>query len=60
MPHEPKKKRAKANKRTRRAAIMLTSVKLIFCKNCNSKTISHMACRSCGFYAPQKVTVTRA
>jgi len=67
MPHEPKKKHSKERKRTRRASITLDSIKLIFCKNCNQKTIAHMACRSCGFYGgkavvgtPTKTVVTRA
>ncbi|OGE17212.1 50S ribosomal protein L32 [Candidatus Daviesbacteria bacterium RIFCSPHIGHO2_01_FULL_36_37] len=65
MPHEPKKKHSKAVKRTRRAAIKLASVRLLICPNCNSKTLAHMACRNCGFYAgkqigKEQVKVTRA
>jgi large subunit ribosomal protein L32 len=64
MPHEPKKRHSKADKRTRRASIMLKSMALEVCKNCNAKTLAHMACRSCGFYAGKKATdvttVTRA
>lgn len=65
MPHEPKKRKSKAAKRTRRAAIKLGAMSLIVCKNCGEKTLSHMACRSCGFYAGKKVgteqvKVTRA
>lgn len=55
MPQEPKKKHSKARKRTRRAAIMLTATNLLVCKNCNEKTISHMACRKCGYYSGKKV-----
>ena len=50
MPHEPKKRHSKADKRTRRAAIKLDAAIFITCKNCNEKTLSHMACRRCGFY----------
>lgn len=56
MPHEPKKKHSKAVKRTRRAAINLTATSFIVCKNCNAKTLSHMACRECGFYGGKNVT----
>jgi len=55
MPHEPKRRHSKAYKRTRRASITLGAIKLIQCTNCNSKTLQHMACRSCGFYAGKKV-----
>jgi large subunit ribosomal protein L32 len=65
VPHEPKKKHSKAVKNMRRAAITLNAVKLVTCKNCNFKTLAHMACRNCGFYAGKKVgeqavKVTRA
>lgn len=67
MPHEPKKKHSKAAKRTRRAAIILSSVKLVICSNCQQKTLAHMACRNCGFYDgkavkgfKEQVKVTRA
>jgi len=56
MAQEPKKKHSKARKRTRRAAISLQSVNLMACPNCGSKTLSHMACRACGFYAGKKST----
>ncbi len=54
MPHEPKKRHSKADKRTRRAAITLKAVNLMVCKNCGEKTLSHMACRNCGFYGGEK------
>ncbi len=65
MPQEPKKRHSKAAKRTRRAALTLSAVKLVTCPNCSQKTLSHMACRSCGFYAGKQVgkaavKVTRA
>lgn len=67
MPHEPKKKHSKAAKRIRRASIMLGAVSLVVCKNCGQKTLAHMACRNCGFYAgkqaksiKQKAVITRA
>lgn len=67
MPHEPKRRHSKARKRTRRAAIALSAISFITCKNCNEKTLAHMACRNCGFYAgkatrevKQKTVVTRA
>ncbi len=55
MPHEPKKKHSKAAKRTRRASISLSSVKLNVCPNCQEKTLAHMACRNCGFYRSKQV-----
>lgn len=67
MPHEPKKKHSKAAKRIRRASINLETMSLIICKNCAEKTLAHMACRRCGFYAgkqtklvKQKAVVTKA
>jgi ribosomal protein L32 len=29
---------------------------LVVCPNCQQKTLPHMACRSCGFYAGKKAT----
>lgn len=55
MPQEPKKKHSKARKRTRRAAIKLTSVGLVVCPNCKQPTIPHQACKSCGYYKGSKV-----
>jgi large subunit ribosomal protein L32 len=67
MASEPKKRHSKAQKRTRRASIHLAAISLVNCKNCGEKTISHQACRSCGFYGGQKsadikpqVKITRA
>jgi large subunit ribosomal protein L32 len=64
MPHEPKRRHSKAAKRTRRASIILKSIALEICKNCNANTLAHMACRGCGFYAGKKANdvtkVTRA
>ncbi len=54
MPHEPKKRKSKAAKNTRRAAKTMKATNLVVCKNCGEKTLSHMACRSCGFYAGKK------
>lgn len=50
MPQEPKRRHSKARKRTRRASIFLESTKLISCKNCAAKVISHQVCPECGFY----------
>ena len=55
MPHEPKKRHSKSAKRIRRAAIKLTAIKFVVCKNCNEKTLAHMVCRNCGFYAGKAV-----
>lgn len=55
MPHEPKKKHSKSQKRIRRASINLKAISLMDCPNCNSKTLAHMTCRECGFYAGKKV-----
>lgn len=64
MPHEPKKKHSKSAKRIRRASKVLGAINLVVCPNCNAKTLAHMACSSCGFYAgkavKQKAVVTRA
>lgn len=60
MPHEPKKKHSKSAKRIRRASINLKAISLMECKNCNSKTLAHMACRSCGFYAGKKTNQAEA
>ncbi|OGE24180.1 50S ribosomal protein L32 [Candidatus Daviesbacteria bacterium RIFCSPHIGHO2_01_FULL_38_8] len=56
MPQEPKKKHSKAAKRTRRAAIALSSLKLVTCANCKKQTISHLVCKHCGHYAGKPVT----
>lgn len=55
MPHEPKRRHSKAVKNKRRAAIKLAAVNLVVCKNCNSKTMAHMACRTCGYFGGKKV-----
>lgn len=67
MPHEPKKKHAKAQKRIRRASITLKVTNIMVCSNCGQNTLAHMACRNCGFYGgkatrsvKQKAVVTRA
>ncbi len=59
MPHEPKKKHSKSQKRIRRASIRLGAISFIICKNCNAKTLGHMACRSCGFYDGKNITGTK-
>lgn len=65
MPHEPKKRHSKTVKRIRRAALAMKAVNLMVCKNCQAKTLAHMACRKCGFYSGKAVgdaetKVTRA
>ncbi|MBI2593332.1 50S ribosomal protein L32 [Candidatus Daviesbacteria bacterium] len=65
MPQEPKKRHSKSVKNIRRAAIKLSAINLVVCRNCNFKTLAHMACRNCGSYAGKKVSdeavkVTRA
>lgn len=52
----PKRRHSKARKRTRRAAIKLTEIQLIVCRNCGKKTKPHMACIECGFYGGKIVT----
>lgn len=59
MPHEPKKRHSKSAKRIRRGAITLAGVKLVVCTNCQQKTIAHMACRNCSFYAGKQVGKTQ-
>lgn len=51
MGQEPKKRHSKSAKRIRRGSITLSPIRLQICKNCSEKTLAHMACRSCGFYA---------
>lgn len=60
MASEPKKKHSKSVKRTRRAAIHLTAVPIQTCKNCNAKTLSHIACVECGFYGDKHAITTKA
>jgi len=67
MPHEPKRRHAKAAKRVRRASIKLDAISLVVCKNCQQKTLAHQVCKNCGFYggsevlaAKKTVTVTKA
>lgn len=60
MASEPKKKHSKSVKRTRRAAIKMTAVALQTCKNCNAKTLAHMACRECGYYGEKHAVTTKA
>jgi len=65
MPQEPKRRHSKARKRVRRASIMLSSLKLVKCKNCGKPSLSHIACKECGYYGGKsisngKVTVTKA
>ncbi len=65
LPHEPKKRHSKSAKRVRRGSIKLSAISLVLCKNCNNKTLAHMACRSCGFYdgklvGEAEVKVTKA
>lgn len=55
MAGEPKKKHSKARKRTRRAAIKLTALSLVVCKNCGQKTLPHMVCKECGFYREKMI-----
>lgn len=55
MAGEPKRRHSKARKRVRRAAIKL-AVNLITCKNCGKFTLSHVACRECGFYKGKATT----
>lgn len=57
MPQEPKKKHSKARKRTRRASIMLKSLGLIKCSNCQELTIPHQVCKKCGFYKDKQVKI---
>ena len=60
MPNEPKHKHSKSAKRTRRAAIKLDAIAIMTCKNCNAKTLAHMACRECGYYGDKHVVTTKA
>jgi ribosomal protein L32 len=60
MPNEPKKKHSKSVKRIRRASIKLGAIALQTCKNCNAKTMAHMACRECGYYGEKHAVTTKA
>lgn len=59
MPHEPKKRHSKSTKRIRRAAIQLSAVKLVVCKNCHQRTLAHLACRNCGYYDERPIALAK-
>lgn len=60
MPNEPKRRHSKARKRTRRASISLEAISLVVCQNCGKKTIPHVACVECGFYAGKPTAKAKA
>ena len=60
MPNEPKRRHSKARKRTRRASISLAANLLVVCKNCGKKTLPHIACVECGFYAGKSTGKSKA
>jgi large subunit ribosomal protein L32 len=46
----PKRKLSRARQGKRRASIKLTLTKLVTCKKCHSKVMSHTVCKNCGTY----------
>lgn len=55
MPHEPKRRHSRERKGERRASIKLAIKKAVKCQNCGTMIISHLVCKSCGFYKGRKV-----
>lgn len=55
MPHEPKRRHSRERKGERRASIKLTTVRAVKCSNCQSMTLSHTVCQTCGFYKGREV-----
>ena len=50
MPQEPKKRHSRQRKGKRRASIRLQTPMGIYCSNCGAIILSHMICKTCGFY----------
>ena len=50
MPQEPKKRHSRQRKGKRRASIFLKQPVGILCSNCGSIKLSHIICKSCGYY----------
>lgn len=50
MPHEPKKRHSRARQGKRRAAIKLTAIQMVLCKNCGNRRYPHSICAKCGYY----------
>ncbi|OGH07948.1 MAG: 50S ribosomal protein L32 [Candidatus Levybacteria bacterium RBG_16_35_11] len=50
MPQEPKKRHSRQRQGKRRASIRLALKKVVICPNCKEPTLSHTACKKCGFY----------
>jgi len=59
MSQEPKRRHSIARKGKRRAAIKLTAVKSVICKNCKSLKLSHAICPNCGFYKGKQIVVSK-
>ena len=55
MAQEPKKRHSRARKGKRRAAIKLSVVNAVVCKNCGASNASHTVCATCGFYKGEQV-----
>jgi large subunit ribosomal protein L32 len=51
----PKRKMSKMRLRTRKAANRWHAAELAKCGQCGSSTISHTACKSCGYYKGRQV-----
>jgi large subunit ribosomal protein L32 len=60
MPAEPKKRKSKAAKRTRRASIKLSGISMQKCPNCKESTLAHQACVNCGRYGNKSIETKRA
>jgi len=55
MPQEPKKRQSRQRQGKRRANIRLTLKKVVVCPNCKEPTLSHTACKKCGYYKGNEV-----
>lgn len=55
----PKRKLSRARIRSRQANKHLTPKVFLNCKNCQSPTMPHQVCESCGFYKGKKVLETK-
>jgi large subunit ribosomal protein L32 len=55
MPQEPKKRHSRQRQGKRRTNIKLALKRVVTCPNCKEPTISHSACKKCGYYKGSEV-----
>lgn len=55
----PKRKSSRARIRSRQANKHLKPQAFMNCKNCQSATLPHQICQTCGFYKGKKVLETK-